>query len=79
MPDDPLLKIALSFTSQNEMEQRITDELNNTRVGALGLGGDTSVLATFIKVGPLRASGVRIISLRVGCCFDPRRATISLG
>jgi fumarate hydratase subunit alpha len=67
------------FTSQNEMEQRITDELNNTRVGALGLGGDTSVLATFIKVGPLRASGVRIISLRVGCCFDPRRATISLG
>lgn len=68
-----------NFASQNEMEQRITEELNNTQVGALGLGGDTSVLATFIKVGPLRASGVRIVSLRVGCCFDPRRATVSLG
>ena len=68
-----------NFASQNEMEKRITEELNSTKVGALGLGGDTSVLATFIRVGPLRASGVRIVSLRVGCCFDPRRATVSLG
>lgn len=68
-----------NFSKQNEIEQRITNELNGTEVGALGLGGDTSVLATFINIGPLRASGVRIISLRVGCCFDPRRATISIG
>jgi fumarate hydratase subunit alpha len=68
-----------NFDNQNEMEQRITEELNKSEVGASGLGGDTSVLATFIKVGPLRASGVRIVSLRVGCCFDPRRATVSLG
>ena len=68
-----------NFANQNEMEQRITDEVNKTEVGALGLGGDTSVFATFIKIGPLRASGVRIVSLRIGCCIDPRRATISIG
>jgi len=64
------------LSKQDEIESKITSEVNKTEVGALGLGGDYSVLGTFVKIGPLRASGVRIISLRVGCCFDPRRATI---
>lgn len=63
------------FTRQSEMERRITDGVNESRVGALGLGGDCTVLGTFVKVGPQRASGIRVVSLRTGCCFDPRRAT----
>lgn len=65
-----------NFLVQSDMEKKITEEVNKEGYGALGLGGRTSVLATFIKVGPQRASGVRIVSLRVGCCFDPRRATV---
>jgi fumarate hydratase subunit alpha len=68
-----------NFDKQDEIETRITSELNKEEVGALGLGGDTSVLGTFIKIGPLRASGIRVVSLRTGCCFDPRRATVSIG
>jgi fumarate hydratase subunit alpha len=63
------------FTKQNEMEARITERVNQSNIGPLGLGGGTTVLGTFIKVGPQRASGVRIVSLRVGCSMDPRKAT----
>lgn len=66
------------FTVQSTMEREITDTINKKGIGPLGLGGETSVLGTFIKVGPQRASGVRVVSLRLGCCFDPRRATIEL-
>ena len=38
-----------------------------------------SVLATFAKIGPQRASGVRIVALRPCCCFEPRRAWVELG
>ena len=38
----------------------------------------TSVIATFMKVGPQRASGVRIVCVRPTCCFEPRIATIDL-
>ena len=61
---------------QSEYEKRITDELNKLNVGALGLGGNTSVLATFMKVGPQRASGVRIVCMRPCCCFEPRKASV---
>ncbi|WP_193760813.1 fumarate hydratase [Acetonema longum] len=64
-----------SYDVQSEFEQAITDAVNGTDVGPLGLGGNTSVLGTFIKVGPHRASGFRVISLRTGCCVDPRRAS----
>lgn len=65
-----------NFLSQSPLEQKITAAVNDqSQAGPLGLGGRTTALATFIKVGPLRASGVRIVSLRLGCCFDPRRAT----
>lgn len=63
-----------NYDVQSELEQRITKEVNESRTGALGLGGDTSVLATFLKVGPQRASGVRIVCLRPCCCFEPRVA-----
>ena len=66
------------YDLQNEMESYITEEVNKANVGPLGLGGNSSVLATFIKVGPQRASGVRIVCLRPCCCFEPRIATIDL-
>ena len=63
-----------NYDVQSELEQRITDEVNVARIGALGLGGDVSVIGTFLKVGPQRASGVRIVCLRPCCCFEPRMA-----
>ena len=63
-----------NFLVQSEMEKRITDAVNESGYGALGLGGKTTVLGTFVKVGPQRASGIRVVSMRLGCCFDPRRA-----
>lgn len=66
------------YDAQTEMEQYITDAVNKTNVGPLGLGGGTSVLATFMKVGPQRASGVRVVALRPCCCFEPRIASVEL-
>lgn len=64
------------FGVQSDFEQRITAKVNEAQVGPLGLGGKHSVLATFAKIGPQRASGVRIVALRPCCCFEPRRASI---
>lgn len=66
------------FGVQNSFEQRITDGVNKAKIGPLGLGGNHSVLATFAKVGPQRASGVRIVAIRPCCCFEPRRASVDL-
>ena len=66
------------YDAQTEMERYITDAVNKTNVGPLGLGGGTSVLATFMKVGPQRASGVRIVAMRPCCCFEPRIASVEL-
>lgn len=63
---------------QSDFEREITEKVNNANIGALGLGGKTSVIATFAKVGPQRASGVRIVALRPCCCFEPRRASVKL-
>lgn len=67
-----------SFNIQSDLEKEITSKVNETGVGPLGLGGNTSVLATFLKVGPQRASGVRIVAIRPCCCVEPRRYTINL-
>lgn len=67
-----------NYNEQTAFEQTITNRVNEANVGALGLGGKTSVLATFAKVGPQRASGVRIVALRPCCCFEPRRASVDL-
>lgn len=67
-----------TYDSQNDMEKEITDRVNQAGVGTLGLGGKTTVLATFMKVGPQRASGVRIVCMRPCCCFEPRIASVEL-
>lgn len=67
-----------NFNVQSEMEQEITRRVNEADIGPLGLHGNTSVLATFMKVGPQRASGVRIVCVRPCCCFEPRIASVEL-
>lgn len=66
------------FNKQTPFESEITARVNEAGIGPLGLGGKHSVLATFAKVGPQRASGVRIVALRPCCCFEPRRASVEL-
>jgi len=66
------------YDAQSEMEAEITRRVNEAGIGPLGLGGNTSVIATFLKVGPQRASGVRIVCVRPTCCFEPRIATVEL-
>ncbi len=63
---------------QSDLEKEITRRVNSADIGPLGLGGNTSVMATFLKVGPQRASGVRIVCVRPTCCFEPRIATVEL-
>lgn len=65
------------YSVQNEFETRITDAVNEVNVGSMGFGGKNSVLGTFMKVGPQRASGVRIVCMRPCCCFEPRKASVN--
>lgn len=67
-----------TYNKQNEMEREITERVNVVGVGPLGLGGKTTVLATFMKVGPQRASGIRVVCMRPCCCFEPRISTVEL-
>lgn len=67
-----------TFDEQNELEREITDRVNQVGVGASSLGGDTTVLATFMKIGPQRASGYRVVCMRTCCCFEPRIASVEL-
>lgn len=59
-------------------EKAITKKVNECKVGALGLGGSTTVLGTFVRIGPQRASGVRIVCLRPCCYMEPRLASVIL-
>ena len=63
---------------QSDVEKEITDRLNKSNIGPLGLGGNTTALGTFIRVGPQRASGVRIVSMRPCCSIEPRKASVEL-
>lgn len=67
-----------NYNIQSDMEKEITRRVNEADIGPLGLHGDTGVLATFMKVGPQRASGVRIVCVRPCCCFEPRIASVEL-
>lgn len=67
-----------SHATQSPMERRITDAVNASGIGPMGMGGRTTVLSTFLKIGPARASGVRIVCMRPCCCFEPRRAWVEL-
>lgn len=64
-----------TLTEQSELEKRVTEKVNESGVGPLGLGGRTTALGSFVRIGPLRAGGARIVSMRLGCCWEPRRAT----
>jgi fumarate hydratase subunit alpha len=66
------------LNDQSEIESIITESLNNSKVGALGIGGSVTALGSFVKVGPQRASGVRIVCLRPCCCVEPRRSSVYL-
>lgn len=66
------------LSRQSTWEKKVTAWINKKKVGPLGLGGHTTVLGTFIKIGPARASGVRIVSIRPCCCVEPRRGTVVL-
>ncbi|MBR0271616.1 MAG: fumarate hydratase [Methanobrevibacter sp.] len=59
-------------------EKYVTQKLNETNIGPLGFGGNTTVLGSFIKIGNQRASGVRIVSVRPACFVEPRKSTLSL-
>lgn len=63
---------------QSEIENEITKRLNESNIGPLGLGGNTTALGTFLKIGPQRASGVRIVSMRPCCGIEPRKASVEL-
>ena len=67
-----------NFDKQSDIENYITTKVNESGVGPLGLGGKTTVLGTFMKIGEARGSGVRILCVRLSCCFEPRKYTIKL-
>ena len=73
-----LAQVGGCYDIQSDMEQEITRRVNESDIGPLGLHGKTSVLATFLKIGPQRASGVRIVCVRPACCFEPRIASVEL-
>lgn len=66
------------FDIQNDIEKEITRRINGSNIGPLGLGGNTTALATFLRIGEQRASGVRIVCLRLCCCVEPRVASVIL-
>lgn len=67
-----------NIEKQNKIENYLTNELNKTNIGPMGLGGKNTVLASFIKIGNQRASGVRIVSTRPSCFVEPRVETIKI-
>ena len=67
-----------SLDKQSDYEKQITDRLNRTGIGPMGLGGKTTVLGCYLNIGNQRASGVRIVSIRPSCFVEPRVATLKL-
>ena len=67
-----------NLDNQNDVEKFVTDRLNETQIGPLGLGGNTTVLGTYVNIGNQRASGVRIVSVRPSCFVEPRVACLML-
>lgn len=67
-----------NLNEQSKIEEEITESINDSKVGALGIGGSVTALGSFVKIGPQRASGVRILSMRPCCCVEPRRSSVFL-
>jgi len=63
---------------QSELEKEITESLNKSGIGSLGLGGTITALGALVEVGPQRASGVRIVCMRPCCSVEPRRSSVYL-
>jgi fumarate hydratase subunit alpha len=63
---------------QSELEMEITESLNKSGIGSLGLGGTVTALGSLVQVGPQRASGVRIVCMRPCCSVEPRRSSVFL-
>ena len=61
-----------NLNNMSDEEKFVSEKLNQTNIGPLGFGGNTTVLGTFIKIGNQRASGVRIVSVRPSCFVEPR-------
>ncbi len=66
------------FDRQSDWEQQVTEMVNATGSGSFGLRGSVTALGCFIKVGPQRASGQRMVWMHPGCSVDIRRATVVL-
>lgn len=67
-----------NLNNQNAYEEYVTNYLNQTDIGPLGLGGKTTVLGSYVNIGNQRASGVRIVSVRPSCFVEPRVSTLKL-
>lgn len=63
---------------QSELEEDITKTLNTLDIGALNIGGYVTALGCLINIGPQRASGVRILSMRPCCCVEPRVSSFDI-
>lgn len=61
-----------SLDTLSDVEKNVTEELNKTNIGPMGLGGKTTVLGTFVNIGYQRASGVRVVATRPACFVEPR-------
>jgi fumarate hydratase subunit alpha len=67
-----------NLKEQSEIENKITQSINNSDIGALGMGGSVTALGSLVKIGPQRASGVRILCMRPCCCVEPRISSFNL-
>lgn len=67
-----------NLDSQSEIENYVTSKLNESGIGPMGFGGKTTVLGSYVNIGPQRASGVRIVSVRPSCFVEPRVACLKL-
>ena len=67
-----------NLDNMSEIEENVTVQLNETGIGPLGFGGDTTVLGSYVNIGNQRASGVRIVAVRPSCFVEPRVATLKL-
>lgn len=67
-----------NLDNQSEVENFVTNKLNESQIGPLGLGGKTTVLGSYVNIGNQRASGVRIVSVRPSCFVEPRVACLKL-
>ena len=67
-----------SLDNQSEIENHVTSSLNESGIGPMGFGGKTTVLGSYVNIGPQRASGVRIVSVRPSCFVEPRVACLKL-